>query len=460
MTISRTVCARVALTTLLGLASAMSAASQPSAFGCSGLDSASSSLPSVEGINGVFYRVLTDLRMRHPMEDAVMQQMADLSKALAARGTTLIYVAVPTKSQAMPQFLPQAAADYGFDSATAQLVYGDIVDRLADHGVLAPDILSALLQSDHAQFAPDQLPFFQADFHWTSEGARRAAEAISAVMRAQPFYTDLPLGEYKTTELETTTAFSTMRRTLQAFCIDPLPPVKARAHLTELVVAPEGGVDSIFADEGAPVQIVLVGTSFSDSPLGNFAGYLSQYSGLDVVNYAVTGGNQFGAMTSYLTSRDFAESPPRFLVWENPIYTNLAQYGPDPLDELIAAAGTSCTVPLSATPSGTDGLTADLTGVTVGPQDVILADLGADGPRRAEFRLTTASGITRSAIMQRSDRMLASGRFFKPLGSIWHPDLASLTVTFDTPVLPNSTLTLCPASPKDALRCDRLLLLP
>lgn len=427
-----------------GLAGGTSARAEPSAFGCSGLDTVSG-LPSVEGKNGVFYRVLADLRMRHPMEDAVMEQMAELSDALAARGTTLIYVAVPTKSQAMPQFLPQAATDYAYDSATATLVYNDIVQRLGQHGVLAPDILSALSQA-----GPDEMPFFQADFHWTSEGARLAAEAISAVMQAQPFYADLALGEYKTSELEPITAFSTMRRTLQAFCILELPPVKARAHLTEMVVVSTDGAEDIFAGGDEAVQIVLVGTSFSDSPLGNFAGYLSQYSGLDVVNYAVTGGNQFGALTSYLTSRDFADNPPRFLVWENPIYSNLAQYGPDPLDELIAAAGPSCSMALPTTPSGSNGLTADVSSIVIGPQDVILADLGADGPREVEFRLTTKSGITRTAIMQRSDRMLASGRFFKPLASIWHPDLASLTVTFDIPVSATSTLTLCPSPRKDA----------
>lgn len=435
----------VAIATLiLVLAGGTAASADGSAFGCSGLDT-DTALPAVEGHDGVFYRVLADLRMRHPMEDAVMVQMGALSQALAARGTTLIYVTVPTKSQAMPQFLPQAAADYAFDSATATLVYDDIVLRLGQHGVLAPDILSAISLA-----APDHPPFFQADFHWTSDGARLAAEAIGAVMQAQPFYADLALSEYKTSELEPITAFSTMRRTLQAFCTFELPPVKALAHLTEMVAAPTDGTEDIFAGGDEPLQIVLVGTSFSDSPLGNFAGYLSQYSGLDVVNYAVTGGNQFGAMTSYLTSRDFAVNAPRFLVWENPIYSNLAQYGPDPLDELIAAAGTTCSMTLPTTPSGSNGLTADLTGVTIGPQDVILADLGTDGPREATFQLTTRSGIIRTAIMQRSDRMLASGRFFKPLASIWHPDLASLTVTFDNPVLETSTLTLCPSSRKDA----------
>lgn len=418
---------------------------QTSGYGCSQTD-ADTGLPSIEGRDGVFFRVLADLRMRHPMEDAVMARISALSTALEARGTTLVYATVPTKSQAMPQFLPPLAADYAYDSATATLVYDDIITRLAGHGVLAPDILTAL-----AGAGPDAPPFFQADFHWTSDGARLAAQAIADVMKAQPFYADLELSDYQTVALEPTPAFSTMRRTLQAYCIDELPRVQAIAQLTEEVAGSDAGALDIFAGGGDQVEIVLVGTSFSDSPLGNFAGYLSEFTGLDVVNYAVTGGNQYGAMTSYLTSRDFAENPPRFLIWENPIYNNLAQFGPEPLDELVAAAGDTCTTVLPVTQTGDSTLTADLRGLLLTPGDVILADLGTDGPREALFTFTTTAGVTRSAEMQRSDRMLASGRFFKPLASLFHPDFDTLTVTFDRDVSDASTITLCSASHKDVI---------
>jgi len=383
--------------------------------------------------------------MRHPMEEAVIDQMAALSAALAAGGTTLVYVSVPSKSQAMPQFLPRLASDYAYDSATATMVYDDIIDRLSAKGVLAPDILSALVAAP-----PETPPFFQADFHWTSDGARLSAEVISAAIKAQPAYADLAVAEFKTKNLGPTTAFSTMRRTLQAFCVDELPRVDAFNYVTEVTSAPASGAADIFADDGDALQIVLVGTSFSDSPSGSFAGYLSEHTGLDVVNYAITGGNQFGAMTSYLTSRDFADNPPRFLIWENPIYNNLAQFGPDPMEELIAAAGTTCAHPLDVTQTGPNSLTADLSKTPLGQNDVIRADLGADGSRKVSFDFQTATGIARHAQIERGDRMLAAGRYFKPLGSIWHPDFTKVTVTFDRQVNDTSSLTLCPFSEKAA----------
>lgn len=411
------------------------AAAETSAFGCSFTNTASA-LPSVEGKDGTFFRVQADLRMRHPMEDPVIARMAVLSKALAAGGTTLIYVTVPTKSEVMPDLLPASAADYQFDSATAVLVYQDIISRMAAKGILAPDILTALSKAP-----ADTPPFFKTDFHWTAEGAVLAAEAIAAEIRAQPFYVDLPLSEYKTTPGVVTASFSTMRRTLQAFCKTELPRVEATEQLTTKTADTTAKAD-IFAGDQAQ-QIVLVGTSFSDAPLADFAGSLSQASGLDVLNYAVTGGNQYGAITSYLISRDFAATRPRFLIWENPIYNNLAQFGPDAMEELIAAASNSCTTALPVSVSAPNTLTADLTGLNMQPEDSILADLGENSGRRAEFAFETASGITRTAMIQRSDRVQASGRFFKSLATLWHPDLQSLSVTFDHPVSSGTTLSLC-----------------
>jgi alginate biosynthesis protein AlgX len=406
-----------------------------SAFGCV-FPATESAVPSIEGHDGTFFRVLSDIRMYHPMADPIIARMSALSAALAQGGTTLIYVAIPTKAEAMPDQLPDLAKDYQYNSKTAVLVYQDIITRLSAQGIIAPDILAALGQTD-----AKSPPFFKTDFHWTAEGALLAANVIAAQIRAEPDYVDLPKSKYVTTAGPMTAAFSTLRRSLQRSCQTELPRVEAQVEVTEKTIDPAAEAD-IFADALAP-QIVLVGTSFSDAPLANFAGYLAQSSGLDVLNYAVTGGNQYGAITSYLISRDFAKARPRFLIWENPIYNNLAQFGPDPMEELIAAASDRCTTALPVQQTDPNTLTADLTGLNLQPSDTILADLGDEGGRRADFRLQTVSGIARSASIQRNDRMRASGRFFQSLGTLWHPDLKLLSVTFDQPVSADTKLSLC-----------------
>jgi alginate biosynthesis protein AlgX len=393
-------------------------------------------VPSIEGHDGTFYRLFSDIRMYHPMTEPIIARMSTLSAALAKGGTTLIYVAIPTKAEAMPDQLPDTAIEYQFNTQTAELVYKDIITRLSAKGIIAPDILAALRQTD-----PKSPPFFKTDFHWTAAGAQLAAKAITAEIQAQPHYVDLPKATYVTTQGPMTAAFSTLRRSLQNSCQTELPRVEAQVEVTIKALETAADID-VFAEELAP-QIVLVGTSFSDAPLANFAGSLAQSSGLDVLNYAVTGGNQYGAITSYLISRDFAEARPRFLIWENPIYNNLGQFGPDPMEELIAAASNLCTTVLPVTQTDPNTLTTELAGLNIAPDASILADLGTEGGRRADFRFVTASGITRTAMIQRSDRVNTSGRFFQSLGTLWHGDLQTLSVTFDQPVSADTTLSLC-----------------
>ena len=85
-----------------------------SAFGCKHLED-NPTLPAVEGKDGFFFRIFADLRMQHPFTDEVTTMMGQLSDALKAHGTTLLYVPIPTKSVTLPTFLPEEATMFGFD---------------------------------------------------------------------------------------------------------------------------------------------------------------------------------------------------------------------------------------------------------------------------------------------------------------------------------------------------------
>lgn len=423
--------------------------------------------PSIEGKDGVFYRVQSDLRLQHPMDDIVVGQLAQLSRVLAEQGTTLIYVNVPTKGQAMPAYLPPKATAYGYDAAMMQANYRDVIDRLTAAGIAAPDLLTAMLAA-----GPDEKVFFEADFHWTPAGARLAAQAIGEMIRNHPAYADVTPTEFTSHEVGPEVAFSGLRRELQTFCKGTLPPVQAVTWTTtraadevdgasDIFATPEdgggdeaaardsGGTLDIFGTGETEASLTLVGTSFSDSSVNNFAGFLSEYAGIEAVNYAITGGNQFGSITSYLTSREFAEARPTFLVWENPIYNSLAQFGPVPMDELIVAAGPACDIDTGAVPEGPDTLAATFEPGQLKPADAFLFDLGGEGSRNATVTLQSADGITRSLRIERGDRIRATGRFFLKLEPYWRPDLTRVAVTFDRPLRETSTLTLCPTPKGD-----------
>jgi alginate biosynthesis protein AlgX len=97
----------------------------------------------------------------------------------------------------------------------------------------------------------------------------------------------------------------------------------ADQYAPRFVTSAQGGEGDLFADEGAP-QVTLVGTSNSDSAY-NFAGFLSQSLGVEVLNESVAGGGHEGALLQYLPSPAFQQTPPKILVWELETYHNLSK---------------------------------------------------------------------------------------------------------------------------------------
>jgi alginate O-acetyltransferase complex protein AlgJ len=65
-------------------------------------------------------------------------------------------------------------------------------------------------------------------------------------------------------------------------------------------------------------RLALVGTSYSAQPSWNFHGALQEALGEDVGNYAKEGLGPFAPMFEYLRSKDFAQAPPRLVLWEIP----------------------------------------------------------------------------------------------------------------------------------------------
>ena len=436
----------VSLSVMAAMSPPAASAETQSGYGCSAYEF-STALPSVEGKEGVFFRTFADLRLQHPMDQRTIAMLGRLAATLEENGTTLVYVTIPAKSQVMANYLPDRAADYGFVPAMGETIYTDIITRMKGVGIIAPDIMTAL-----QGVTGDEWAFFGDDFHWTSAGARAAAQAIAAELKASPHYAELSPSTFESVKQGMETAFSGMRRTLQSFCVDSLPPTETMAYKTSLVEGAntDSAALDIFAGAGASLPAVLVGTSFSDSPINNFGGFLNEYTGLDIVNYAITGGNQYGAMLSYLTSDEFKDQRPRFLIWENPIYNNLAQYGAAPLEELIAAAGTNCKEPLTATKVDDYTLSASLDGLKIYPEDAIFADFGEEGARIASFELETTDGIVRRSKIERGQRLRGTGNFYLGLSPFRHPGFTQVSVRFDRKVTDATQISFCTGQNGDA----------
>ncbi|GIT91565.1 hypothetical protein JANAI62_20220 [Jannaschia pagri] len=450
----------------------VAAATRPLDYGCFGLRT-DPDLATVEGDNGTFYRLLQDVRMERPFSDRSVSQIADLSQALAQRGTTLVYAPVPTKAVAMPQNLPSDAHDMGFDLGIADAVHSDILARLQTAGVVVADLRTGLRRAD-----PNRATFFETDTHWTPHGAELAAQAIADVLRAQPSYGDLPKTSYQTVEAGYGVGESVMRQILQTRCHGTLPDMLTMTYETVAKAATGSGLLDIglddapldiglgdageapldiglggdaaldiFGTQAAGPQVAAVGTSFTNFEVSNFTGFLAQHSGLEVVNYAITGGRQYGALVSYLTSDEFQTAPPAFLVWEAPIYLNMAQTGDGAIQELIVAARGTCTRPIEIERTNDGRALVAALNPDLGPRDTLFLDTDTPSADAVAFHFWSDTDRLRTKTIRRDARIRRTGRFYMPLTGLWSDGASEVEITSSLPFGSNPTLFACTTNP-------------
>lgn len=401
-------------------------------FGCSRLDTVQPA-PVIEGLQGMFFR-LSDMRMNHPLSDQTIDLMAEFSDALAEHGTTLIYLPLPTKGLVLPDLLPDVAADYGYDFEIASTIYQEFVARLQNAGVTTIDVQTPLLG-----LAAEDFPFMAPDFHWSSSGARATAVAVGALIRAHPDYAALKPVPHVTRALGPQDVVSTFRQSIQMRCREQIPTSQAQAFETSPVETGVSAGAGIFATDAGRPGIVLVGTSMSQTPQFNFDGFLAEAAQLEVMNYSVTGGNQFGALLGYMMSGDFIDNPPHFLVWENPVYNNLGNFAGYPLREATMAARDTCT-PIAAelTPDG--ALVAIDFAASVKAGDFLRAFSASSGAYAAEFALGTLTGLAHGNI-DRTLRGDPTPLFYLAIDQF--TEITSIEVTFDRRPGADASLALC-----------------
>ncbi len=398
------------------------------------------SLPSIEGTHGVFYRIDPDMHMFHPFSDHTVAQIAELSEALAALGTTLIYVPVPTKSLAMPDQLPPTALDFGFDLNIATTVYDEMLRRLTENGVLTTNIRIAL------RTAPEAPPsFFQTDYRMTPDGARRMADAITTVITATDPFAGLPKSSFETRSAGTAIIESDMRNVLQRHCAMPLPPVEAETYSTTRFQAGQNtGTNALLGSTQGNGVIALVGTEYTGGTIANLSGFIAEGTGLEVLEYTLDGGGAFAAISSYLTSRAFQESRPSYLIWANPVFENLAQFGDQPMRELIAAAGGNCRVALPvAAGFDANSITADLRALQSGETYTLFID--ADGAQATEARFDFTGNLGQTVVRHivRDPQQLPTGRFYMPIEGLFAEGAQTVRIDLDVPFGINARVTAC-----------------
>lgn len=407
-----------------------------STYGCTDL-AGHHVLPAVEGAGGVFFAISSDLAMFPPLGAGGVSDIARLSAALAERGTTLIFVPLPSRALIAPETLPSVAGDLGHDAALAATVHDGIVDRLVAANVIAVNLRLPLRAP-----AGQPLSLIGTDDRLNSDGGRRAAAAIGAVIAATPGFAALPRTSFTTEVTGQVTLPSPMRDILQRHCTIPLPPAVTDMAAT---TGPDGSIAATtdaLAGSGQ-AGIVLIGGRSVDPAATNLPGFLAEATGLDV--RPLMASDSGVALTAYLTSDAFAASPPPYLVWVQPM-ADLPGMGSDlQTEEWIAAARGRCDddLPLTIGPdAGT--MNVDLRLFDPKGQAALLVDTGTPDARQARFDLTDAEGMILTRHILRDADLPASGQFFLPLAGFRSGAPTSLRITIDAAVGPDARVSACP----------------
>ncbi|MEX2535702.1 MAG: hypothetical protein WD273_08890 [Trueperaceae bacterium] len=236
-----------------------------------------------------------------------LTDVAAVQERLAEQGVQLVVVLLPAKARIYPEHLGRYTLPEGPSARYEQALTG-----LQELGVPIVNLLPALERAKDSRAV-----FLRTDTHWTPYGARIAAREVAD-------------------EVSMLGPFPWLNET--AFVTDRGEPAPYRGDLTQfLPLGPLyetiGPADDLLApvdtelratptnnDLFAAVQlpVALVGTSYSEDDRWNFAGYLRQTLGSDILMAAEQGRGPYLPMLDYLEGEAYRSSPPELVVWEIP----------------------------------------------------------------------------------------------------------------------------------------------
>jgi alginate biosynthesis protein AlgX len=263
----------------------------------------------VQGRDGWLFRS-DDLRTSFGPDEEGYGELKRLRDALKARGTDLVIVYLPPRALVHTDKLPKSARRT-YNPELARFSYALTLQRFRKVGLVAPDLTQLLREPADPPY------FFRGDHHWTPYGAQRTARIVADAVRQLPSYARLPKARFTTERVGLLAKKGSLYRAATQLC----GAGYASQYVDRFATAREGDAD-LFGEAELP-PVALVGTSMSEGDY-NFAGFLSEHLGVDVLNASVPGGGH-GAMLQYLPSPEFQKSPPKVLIWELQTNHNLSQ---------------------------------------------------------------------------------------------------------------------------------------
>ncbi len=249
---------------------------------------------------------LTDeLALNHDRLDNAakhIRMVEEVASYLKSRHIGLIVAPVPDKSRV------QSAELCGVERPPAIAGrLGDFETRLKSAGIGVVDLLAPMNAVGGERY-------YRTDTHWNERGAKAAADAIAAAVKAAGL-APTQKAEFKVTrDAERERVGDLIRLAGLGNVPYPLRPrgdEEAPTAIEESAAASVG-----LLDETPAPELAVIGTSFSRR--ADFVPFLSLALGSPVENRAEDGGGVANAAITYFAKPEFEKTPPRAIVWEIP----------------------------------------------------------------------------------------------------------------------------------------------
>ncbi|MBO9401195.1 hypothetical protein [Shimia sp. R9_3] len=250
---------------------------------------------AVAGTNGVLF---TSEELLPPKDSQDFLTALRAAQApIEAAGAELVPVILPDKIRMMPDALPRIR------SAQFAERYDHLLQMIAAEGLRTLDVRPALSGPN---------AFMRTDTHWSPEGARNVAQALSNTLAGK---------------ISSQTPFETRHTGTRRFDGDLLAfadtgiwrpyvgpaPERINTYDTQSAARQELG---LFDDIKTP--IALVGTSFSAREDFHFIGFLKSSLQAEVLSFAMEGRGPFTPMERFLADGQMTTTQPQIVLWEIP----------------------------------------------------------------------------------------------------------------------------------------------
>jgi len=286
------------------------------------------------GKDNWLFRSMVDMSNQFGIPKHMEPEFKRFMDTFKAKGINVVIAVQPTRGlMHRDKFYPDQM--HGFDYLRASNNMRNFLDQMRRNGAIVPDIMP-MIENPPADY------FFRRDHHWTPIGSEITARITADEIKRQPFYADLTKKQYTTSPGIMLYKDGTLNIGLARICGNNFGIQYIRGYET---VPADTDAASLFDDE-TETEVILVGTSNSaaredETKQYNFDGFLKEYLSVDLLNFALPGAGQDGALTQYLLSPDYDfKNPPKMIIWELP--ASYALDTPFTYRQLIPAINGGC----------------------------------------------------------------------------------------------------------------------